>query len=567
MAPRTPSRTPRRKSTPTQGFNIFLQPPPTSAIPDYALGGPRHWLHSRQDRATILYPFGDDNEDTEQDPKLAPSVIDNRPGRFRHIYEPEDAHNDQIGTIVIPRHHNNADLLVLLATVNPEHGSHPALMARFLVSSHAMKEHIPSFNEQFTYLAGLTEAQRLGNRASDIYATVRWTLPPVDLDAAWIVLTIVHGRWPLAWDILDIPHTTLFNIARFVDAARITPNSETWRMIRSRLEYTLARQRKEISRPTHPCVGQWVYIAKIFHWQDDFTSLWANLVVSTYRYSMASVQVDRYSEGFGGDPRPTASGRWWYTINDLGPDLKRQLRDHRQALIIKLTELWFAFQRTYRTPPPPERITESTTYAGSPQDLRRIIIDYSRLVEKKLQKEALLANRQIDARTAAGCAKLVKDVNAVFANVQSIDVYGSTVNIPESKYWRQVRYEHQDIETPVELDPVHGSYKSIHTFQSGAGNSLIYWRNRKSWRENELSLQREDRFKRAYTFIGCTVALMVFFEYLIWHEELLPQKADNFRALMYGLWLLCSVFNVAEAAQNFLGKVVRHTMHGRYWSY
>ncbi|KAK6330362.1 hypothetical protein TWF696_003458 [Orbilia brochopaga] len=537
-------------------------------MPPFANVGPRHWLFSSYDRTTILDPFGPDDEDTEPDPPQVPSVVDNRPQRFRDIYEPLDAHNGHFGTIVIPRRHTDADLLVLLTTVDADAGLPPTLVARFLVSSHIMREHVPSFSEQFDFTSGISEAQRLGNRNNDIYAMFRWTLPPVDLDAAWIVMTILHGRWPLGWDILDLPYYTLFNIAQFVDNGRITPNSKAWQMIRKRLEYTLARHRMEIGRPTHPCVGQWLYIAKVFQWQEDFASLWANLIVSTWRFSMRSVQVDRYSEGFSEDPRPTAPGRWWYSVSDLGSDLMRRLRNDRQSLIMKLTELWAAFQRRYRaSTSSSETIAASANYAGSPQDLRKIIIDYAHMIEKKLQKEALLANRQVDAPTHAGCAKLIRDVNAVFSYVEGMDVFGRPVNVSESTYWRPLRYQNQFIETPVELDPGHGSYKTLYTFQSGANDTLVYWRNRKAWRNNKQKLLAQDNAKRLWTFVGCTMALIVFFEYLVWYFELSPSEARDFRAVMYGLWCLGSAFNLLEVAKRFFGKVVRHTMHGRYYSY
>ncbi|KAJ6255977.1 hypothetical protein Dda_9270 [Drechslerella dactyloides] len=552
-------RSGRRSATPVQSVRPYT-------IPPLAHGAPRHWLFPSRDRTTVLEPFGPKDEDTEPDPpQVVPryAIIDNRPNRFRHIYEPLEVHNDYLGTIVIPRRHNDADLLFLLATLNPAVSPTPTLAARFLVSSHIMREHIPSLMEQFTYTLGLTEAQRLGNRADDIYAMFHWTLPSVDIEAAWIVVMIVHGRWPLAWDILDIPHTTLFNIAQFVDAVRITPGSEAWRMIRKKLEYTLARQRVEIGRPTHPCVAQWVYIAKVFQWEEDFASLWANLIVSTWRFDMRSWQVDRYSDGFGGDPRPTAPGRWWYTVNELGPDLKRQLKDSRQALVMQLAEIWSAFQHRYRNPTSPETIAATTSFAGSPQDLRKIIIDYSRIIEKKIQREALLANRQIDACALAGCAKLVRDVNAVFDRVKSMDVYGKPATLTEKSYWKPLRYQNPFIETPLELDPAHGSLKSIYTFQSGAENTLVYWRNRKSWRNNELSLRAEERSEHIWTFVQCTIALVLFFEYMVWHFGLRPGQVRDFRACFYGIWCLSGVFNLFGVLKYFFGKIVRHSMHGR----
>ncbi|EWC46677.1 hypothetical protein DRE_04164 [Drechslerella stenobrocha 248] len=407
-SPTAPSRTPRRNSV----ANANLEPIV-----------PTHWLFPKTDRCIAQRPFippARDPDESEQDP-LRPDFydhsqrLDNRQGRFHIIYGPHEAYNSQCGTIVIPRRQEDADLVVAIATsssntteANPQD---PSVVARFLVCSQTMRHCIPSFNHQFESLPGLNEAQRLGPAAEDLYNVIPWVMREVDVTAAWIVLISLHGRWPIAWKTLDIPLETLFNIARFVALAKIYPESRSWSIIRGRLDRTLRRQRGEFGRPTHPCVGQWLYIAHIFKLEEDFAALWANLAVTTWRFTPQSSKVNRYSGGFDGDPLPAHYQGWWYNVGQLRSRLKLNLMDDCHKLILRLGSIWAQFERAHQPPIQDygalfELMRAPLDFRGSAQDLREAIDEYATSIAVKLRQAAVVSDQKINARGITACTKL-----------------------------------------------------------------------------------------------------------------------------------------------------------------
>ncbi|KAF3913575.1 hypothetical protein ABW20_dc0106584 [Dactylellina cionopaga] len=466
---------PRREKSPVDVTNRFI--PWDGTIPDNP--SQKHWLFRSRDRPLIKSPFGENDNDTEPDPPPFPyhypQKVDNRPSHFLKVYNPLDAYNDYCGTVVIPRRDDQADLTALISMTNnpiqPPMGVE-TLAARFLVCSRTMHTSIPDFKAQFDRQAGLAECQRLGPHSADVYGVFLWKLPKVNITALWILLTIVHHRWPLHWTRMDIPIETLFELAKLINIVGIKPDSTAWIQIKQRLDYTLGRQRSEVGRPTDQNIGKWLYIAKTFKWEEDFAAIWANLIVSTWRFTIESEGVDRYSGGRDGDPTPDVPFKWWYTVDDLGEDMKQTLLNDRYIMVYDLRHLWARFRSKHRLPLQSKATIEEIMIAignwdASAQDLRDAIIKYANEITEQQKRLALISNHQLNPLVLADCNRLINDVNVLFNQVRSRDVEDNRVLVDQADYWRPLAYDNPFIETPLELDPETGSKNTIFMFQSG----------------------------------------------------------------------------------------------------
>ncbi|KAK6542725.1 hypothetical protein TWF694_006668 [Orbilia ellipsospora] len=457
-----------------------------------------HWLFPNRNRPRVTQPndrwANDPESDGEAYPYAYPLAVLQKRRDFQKTYQPNELHTTIYGTTVIPRSEREADLVILVTITDndilPPSGA-DRLAARFLVCSRKTRYMIPFFQDQFAHQGRLPYCQQLGepipgqtDDKTDVKGVFMWKLPKADMTALWIILTMIHGRWPEEWSKMDIPLDTLYEIARLTQILNISKqSSNAWELIRGRLDYTLPRQRMEVGRPQDRNVAKWLFIAKVFEYEEEFTALWANLVVSTYKFEMDSMAVDRYSNGAEGDPRPEMTYNWWYTIDDLGEDMKENLRDDRYIVLYDLRLLWADFRSRYRLPTQREGTLEEIMaavekYQLSCQNLREEIITYANEIMEQQKRVAILSNRDLNPMALADCQALIRKVNAVFNQINSRDVDGTRVVVASEDYWRPLAYEDPQIETPIELDGFFGLKKTIFTFQSGWSDSMVYWRNK-----------------------------------------------------------------------------------------
>ncbi|KAF3941894.1 hypothetical protein ABW19_dt0202393 [Dactylella cylindrospora] len=225
--------------------------------------------------------------------------------RYRVTYTSDACRNNDLGTIVIPRHHEYADLIVAVTSV-PSNAYQPpipgeggiysssvdlgkplddfrdysAIEARFLVDSRVMYANFPRYKNNFNpYYRH--RGQILTNGL--IYGLMEWVLPEeeIDLMAIWLVLTIVHGRYPEKWAEMDLPIDVLYGVACFMEHTEIQHHSKTWYRIAETLHYTIEKWFVEVGRANNRDVAKWMTIARVFEWQTEYATIWANLLVST----------------------------------------------------------------------------------------------------------------------------------------------------------------------------------------------------------------------------------------------------------------------------------------------
>ncbi|KAF3903717.1 hypothetical protein AA313_de0209483 [Arthrobotrys entomopaga] len=456
-----------------------------------------HWLFPNRFRPRVNNPDRRWDNDIEPDGEpyshTYPLPVLQKKSDFRKTYGPNELHTNLYGTTVVPRYEREADLVVLVTTTDndvlPPSGT-ARLAARFLVCSRKTRYMIPFFQDQFAHEGRLSDCQRLlqqipgqADEEIDVKGIFLWKLPKANMTALWIILTIIHNRWPEEWTKMDIPIDILFEMARLMKILGITKrSSNAWELIRGRLEYTLPRQRMEVGRPQDSNVAKWLFIARTFKFNEDFTAIWANLVVSTYKFEMESMAVDRYSGGAGGDPRPEMTYNWWYTVDDLGEDMKKSLRDDRYIILYDLRMLWAGFRSRYRLPTQQigtidQIMAAVEKYESSCQDLREDIIKYANEIIEQQKRISILSNQELNPMVLADCNELIRKVNAIFNQINSRDIEDKRVVVATEDYWRPLAYNDPHIETPTELDPFFGCKKTIFIFQSGWNDLMIYWRN------------------------------------------------------------------------------------------
>ncbi|EPS41789.1 hypothetical protein H072_4251 [Dactylellina haptotyla CBS 200.50] len=525
-----PRGRPDRKKKDKKPIDISKRPIPwDGSIPD-AVGNPFHrfWLSPNPNRPVLKDPSVENPRDIEQSPPdyayRFPRPIDNNVNSFSNVYNPEALYSTWCGTVVVSYSAHQADLLVLVSTTTndaiPTTGDE-TLAGRFLVCFRTMYLNIPFFRKQYDHHGRLSDCQQLGNSETDVVAVFLWKLPRADMTALWVILTIIHSRWPTEWINMDIPIDTLFEIARLVDMFGITPDTGgAWAQIRQRLEYTLGRQRMEVGRPQDRNVGKWLYIAHVFKWEEEFAVIWANLVVGTWKFEKDSRAVERYSQGFGGDPMPEVQQKWWFGVGDLGEDMKHHLMNDRFIVLYDLRHLWATFRQHDRMPTQRRATFEDIMvaagkYKASCQDLREEIIAYAKEIMAQQQRVVFLTNRPLDpaihAAVLADCQKLIRDVDAIFNRINSRDAHDNRVVVNYEEYWLPLEYIDPQIETPIELDPELGSKKTIFIFQSGWQDTMVYWRNQDP-SNNPIATPNKRLAQLLFSFM-----VLLRFEYAVWY--------------------------------------------------
>ncbi|KAF3278897.1 hypothetical protein TWF970_004442 [Orbilia oligospora] len=466
---------------------------------DHELPKVKHWLHKSSHRPVIKNPFGPGYQDSEQPPfefpHPYPQALRHDVSGFRRILPLSALFQTQLGTIVIPRHHNTADFLLIVthtdtSTIPPTGPS--ALLARFLVCSRTVLHYIPSIRGQASHQSNFYDGQRLNlpDGTNRIYPFFLFKMPQTDLTSLWIILTIIHQRFPTAWSTLDLPLPLLFNICKTMDILEISGTS-TVNLLRQKLLYTLNRH-AELFHPqasNTPDVAMWVYIAKTFSIPTNFSALWAHLIISTWRFTSSSHAVDRYTPP---PPHHTSTNFKygnWYWISHLPESLRAALQEDRTRFLNKMLTPWSNFRSIYHLPSQSAAsaatiLTLNSDIDGSALDLKDHILGYADQVLAYHNTRSLMMNhpnRPLNPRIMSDITRLKSTVQDCFSQIPTRDINNNLITISHQDLELPGNFQaplYPPLQTPPELDDLSSRLEpTIFTYQSGANYNLIYWRN------------------------------------------------------------------------------------------
>ncbi|KAK6498218.1 hypothetical protein TWF506_004458 [Arthrobotrys conoides] len=457
----------------------------------------KHWLHRSSKRSVIKNPFGPGYQDSEQPPMEFPhpypQPLRHDVSEFRRILPLSALFHNQLGTIVIPRHHNTSDLLLLVthtdtATVPPKGPS--SLLARFLVCSRTVLHYIPSIRGQASHQSTFHDGQRfyLPDGTNRIYPFFLFKLPQTDLTSLWLILTIIHQRFPTSWSNLDLPLPLLYNICKTLDILEISGTS-TVHLIRQKLLYTLTRHAHLHHPPSDtPDIAMWLYIAKTFSISTNYSSLWAHLVLTTWRFTPSSHAVDRYTPDPPHPPSTNFKYGNWYWISHLPATLRQTLDQDRTTFLNTLLTPWSHFRSRYNLPYQSTATattilnTTSSTIDFSAMDLKSHLLDYATDILTYHTNRSLVfngPNKPLNPRILTDIITFQSTIQNCFSQVRSRDINNNPINVTDDQYLStNTTPLYPPFQTPPELDPSSSSLEpTIFMYQSGANNNLIYWRN------------------------------------------------------------------------------------------
>ncbi|KAK6334487.1 hypothetical protein TWF730_003702 [Orbilia blumenaviensis] len=480
---------------------------PTQKISPNTPFPPRHWLHLSPSHHNLKTPFSAGY----QDPEPAPLEFPHRHPRplrpydtsnIRYTIPSSAAFASDLGTIVIPRHHNSTDLLLLISqsstTTAPPQGT-TALLARFLVCSRTVLHYIPAMRGQASHNPVFQDGQEItlpDNAGSRIFPFFLLQLPKVDLTSLWLILTILHHRYPIAWCDLDLPFETVYNLAKTLHILEMD-ETEGINIIKSRLCHTLSRHAEGFKIPADktPNLGKWVFIAHTFGIEEGYSQLWANMVATTWRFTEGSIAVDRYTNPNSSRRNSSSTipsiekyGNYYWT-DALSATLKTELITDRARLLTTIRNHWACFRSRYHLPGQQagsfaDILSATKPYDGSAMDLRDHILAYADNVSAVHQQMAAVSGRGLNPNVMADVGRIKAEVEGCFDVVEGRDTAGNRIWIPREEYLSPQHITGQtprgqgeggELRTPPELDdlsPLH--HQTMYVYQSG---ELVYWRN------------------------------------------------------------------------------------------
>ncbi|KAK6347438.1 hypothetical protein TWF718_005279 [Orbilia javanica] len=499
------SQTPRPPKTRINMANRFIPwdgTLPTTGVHTNDTEKFKHWLHKSSKRVTVESPFNAENADDTEDlpleyPHAYPEPLRHVVGDFRRVLPHNTAFQKELGNIVIPRHHNSADLLLMVSQTNnlvtPPKGPE-ALLARFLVCSRTVLYHIPALRGQASHQSSFHDGQTLAlpDGITRVFPFFLFKLPQTDLTSLWIILTILHQRFPKAWETMDFPLDLLFNICKTLETLEIT-GTNTLHLIRERLLYTLNRHAVLQHPPANtPDIATWLAIARTFNIPTNFPALWSSLVITSWRFTPSSRAVDRYLPP---PPHPAGSNFKygnWYWISNLPTDVREVLSQDRERFIGTLLHAWSHFRSSYHLPTQLpgdiETIMSATgDFDGSALDLKGKMLEYSNQVLEYHKHRTLVTyhgRRALDRQIMADVTSFQRSIRNYFSHIPARDVGGNlTTPTPHLESPTPAPSLFPPFKTPPELTrttfstPPDPSTATIFTYQSGRHNSQVYWRN------------------------------------------------------------------------------------------
>ncbi|KAK6495072.1 hypothetical protein TWF481_003099 [Arthrobotrys musiformis] len=472
--------------------------PQTCITPNPQYQRVKHWLHKSSRRPVIDNPFSQENEDKTEPPppeypyEYPPPFDTDAAKNLKRVLPSTSTFHNDIGTIVIPRHHDSADFLLIISQTEndaaPPKGP-SAIVARFLVCCRTVRYHIPSLRAQSAY-GSFVDGQRipLPGGKDKVYPFFLFQLPQTCLTSLWIILTILHSRFPKAWERLDMPLSLLYNISKSIQVLEIS-DTQSVDLIKQKLLYTLTRHASQFTPPSNtPDISKWMTIAKTFSINTNFPSLYAHLIVSTCRFTPSSKTVDRYlpPTQTAGEGTTFKYGNW-YPLSLLPTSLRTSLTTDRVRFLHGMIHPWSWFRSKYHFPTQPSGtfssiLSTNTTFDASALDLRDKITKYA---DDTLKYQTHIATitpgtaGELSARVISDITALKDDITTPFEEVESRDVSHNRTKVPASQYLTPQPPPplHPPYQTPLEIDPISGLTPTIFLYQSGPNNSLIYWRN------------------------------------------------------------------------------------------
>ncbi|KAK6519118.1 hypothetical protein TWF281_003807 [Arthrobotrys megalospora] len=458
----------------------------------------KHWLHKSSHRPILHNPFSELYEPPQvhEYPHKFPPPLPSNPtaGSYKTLYPPDAAFNPEIGTIVIPRHHKDTDFLLLISTTNnptvPPTGP-SSLLARFLVCYRILVSQIPALRGQLSHQSGFPDAQTilLPDSTPRTFPLFLLQLPQVSLDAIFTIFTILHSRFPTSWASKNIPLSTLHEIAQAVFILELQ-GTPTLLKIRTTLLPTLTRHANINTPPSnHPNIAKWLFIAKTFAIEPHFSSLWANLTVSTWRFTKDSIAVDRYLPQTSLSSSPSQEENYkhgnYYYISDLQPALTKALEISRTRFLHDILHHWSWFRSKYHLPPHQSAtfstiLSATATIDTSALELKDQIFAYAdKFLEYQRFLSLLSPGKELNPTVMNDIQTLKDDITACFEQVESRDVFGDKTIVGIESYLpvptSPQQQEEEILETPLELDPISGLYPGIFTFQTSPDSNLIYY--------------------------------------------------------------------------------------------